>query len=133
MKPMQRLIPPSATLYDYQSLAHFIAVWWHKEKTTQWAGAGYAACSPIHSKSVTSRQWDAAGGLLDDELEKTTANLLGECMDKLEAVDRCLIVYAECGVPSLWVNDMEPARAQLRYENALINLANLCRREGVDV
>jgi hypothetical protein len=82
---------------------------------------------------VSSRQWDSAAGLVDDDLEKNTATLIGECMDNLEAIDRALVMYGQCGVDCSWVRDMLPERAQLKYEQALLNLALMARRAGVDV
>jgi hypothetical protein len=125
--------PKSTVLYDYDSLSHFISVWRSIEESTPWVGAGFAACAPIHRQAVSSRQWDSAEGIVDDELEKNTATLMGECMEKLEAIDRALIMYGQCGVDCSWVRDMEPARAQLRYEDALVRLAVLARNEGIDV
>ena len=84
-------------------------------------------------QAVSSRQWDSSAGLLDDELERNTATIMGECVGKLEAVDRALVMYGQCGVKSSWVEEMQPERAQFRYESALLQLAMLARSEGVDV
>jgi hypothetical protein len=70
---------------------------------------------------------------LDDELERNTANIIERCMDSMEPVDRALIMYGNCSVRTRWVEEMEPARAQLRYEQALITLAMKARKEGIDV
>lgn len=125
--------PKNTVLYDYESLAYFVSIWRSIEAGAAWIGSGYAPCAPIHRQAVSSRQWDSAAGLVDDELEKNTANLIGECMDALEAIDRALVMYGQCGVDCSWVRDMLPSRAQLKYEQALVRLAVLARRAGVDV
>lgn len=125
--------PKSTVLYDYDSLAYFVSVWHSVEASATWIGSGYDPCAPIHRQAVSSRQWDSAAGLVDDELEKNTAILIGECIDNLEAIDRALVMYGQCGVNCSWVRDMEPSRAQFRYETALLNLALMARRAGVDV
>lgn len=125
--------PDSTVLYDYDSLAYFISVWRSVEASVPWIGAGFAPCAPIHRQAVSSRQWDAAGGILDDELEKNTATLIGECMDVLESVERALVLYGQCNIDCSWVRDMEQSRAQVKYESALLRLALLARRAGVDI
>ena len=125
--------PTTTILYDYQSLAYFISVWRSVEASVPWIGTGFAPCAPIHRQAVSSRQWDSAAGLVDDDLERNTATLIGECMDGLEAIDRALVMYGQCGVDCSWVRDMEQSRAQLKYEQALERLASLARRAGVDV
>ncbi len=128
-----RLQQPANPQFDYESLSYFISLWWSIEAAAPWVGREYPTFAPIHSSAVSSRQWDTSLDLLDDELEKNTALLLGECMEKLEAVERCLIMYAHCNVLARWVQDMEPKRAQERYEAALLKLAVLSRRSGIDV
>jgi hypothetical protein len=125
--------PKATVLYDYESLAYFISVWRSAEASESWIGTGFAPCAPIHRQAVSSRQWDSAAGLVDDELEKNTAILIGECIDNLEPIDRALVMYGQCLVDCTWVRDMLPERAQLRYEAALLNLALMARRAGVDV
>lgn len=128
-----KLNPPTSPAFDYESLSHFISLWWHIEAAAPWVGREYPLCAPIHRSAVSSRQWDTSLDLLDDELEKNTAVLLGECMEELEAVERCLIMHAHCSVLARWVQDMELQRAQERYEAAMLKLAVLCRRSGIDV
>lgn len=128
-----KLNPPVAPAYDYKSLAYFLSVWQGVESSAPWMGAGYSHCSPIHRMAVTSRQWDTEGEVMDDSLEKSTAERLGQCLENLDAVDRTLITYAHCGIPSKWVEAMEPQRAQERYEGAMHKLAIKARLEGVDV
>lgn len=130
---MIALLSPVTTQYDYSALSHFISVWWSIESQASWSGKGHAPCAPIHRSAVSSRQYDSSSSVLDDELEKNTAEIVGACMDKLDAVDRCIVMYGECQMDSSWVRDMEPHRAQTRYEAALLKLALLCRRDGVDV
>ena len=131
---MMELRQPKATvLYDYDSLAHFVSVWWGVESREPWTGTGFASCTSMCKQAVSSRQWDSSAGLLDDELERNTATIMGECIDKLEAVDRALVMYGQCAVKSSWVEEMQPERAQFRYESALLQLAMLARSEGVDV
>ena len=127
------LQPPKNPKYDYDSLAYFVSIWRSVEASAPWIGVGFAPCAPIHKQAVSSRQWDSAAGLVDDDLEKNTATLIGECMDNLEAIDRALVMYGQCGVDCSWVRDMLPERAQLKYEQALMNLALMARRAGVDV
>ena len=127
------LDPPKQPAYDYESLAYFLSVWRGVEASAPWVGGGFAPCAPIHRLSVTSRQWDSADAVLDDSLEKSTAELLGACIDTLDAVDRCLITYAHCNMQFMWVASMEPQRAQDKYEAAMLKLALLARKEGIDV
>ena len=128
------LQPPKSTVqYDYDSLAYFVSVWRSVEASVPWISTGFAPCAPVHRQAVSSRQWDAVDGILDDELEKNTATLIGECMDDLEAIERALVLYGMCAVDCSWVRDMEPSRAQTKYEAALLRLALLARRAGVDV
>lgn len=130
---MTDLLPPETTQYDYPSLSHFISAWWSIESQASWSGKGHAPCAPIHRSAVSSRQYDSSSSVLDDELEKNTAEIVGTCMEKLDAVDRCIVMYGECQMDSSWVRDMNQDRAQMRYEAALLKLALLCRRDGVDV
>lgn len=127
------LLSPVTTQYNYPALSHFISVWWSIESQASWSGKGYAPCAPVHRSSVSSRQYDSSSSVLDDELEKNTAEIVGACMDKLDAVERCIVMYGECQMDSSWVRDMDADRAQTRYEAALLKLALLCRRDGVDV
>lgn len=127
------LKPPASPPYDYDALAYYISLWRNSEDGAPWTGRGYDACAPAHRLAVTSRQWDSEGSVLDDELERNTVALLGKCLEDLSAVDRCLVMYGNCGVPSKWVDMMEPQRAQARYEAALLQLALLARREGIDL
>jgi len=130
---MIALKPPENPAYDYESLAYYIGVWRSVEIGASWIGTGYADCAPIHKSAVSSRQWDASTSLLDDELEKNTAHIISDCMDSLDSVDRCLIMYGQCAVHSRWVELMEPDRAQFRYEMALTRLALAARKAGVDL
>ena len=130
---MIELKAPVNPPYKYEALAHYISVWREVELGAPWIGTGFAACAPIHKQAVTSRQWDASTSVLDDELETNTARLISECMDILDAVERCLIMYGQCNMHSKWVESMEPERAQFRYELALARLAVLARKAGVDV
>ena len=127
------LKPPVDPSYDYDYLVHCLEVWKGIEESAPWMGTGYAACAPVHRLSVSSRQWDTEVDVVDNELEKSTALIMGECMDRLEAVERCLIMYAHCGTNSRWVQDMQPERAQARYEAALLRFALSARNSGVDV
>ncbi|WNO05990.1 hypothetical protein [Rhodoferax mekongensis] len=127
------LMPPVTKQYNYEALAHAVSVWWSIEKSEPWVAKGYSSCAPGHKNAVSSRQWDSASSVLDDELEKNTADIIGSCMDRLEHVERALVTYGLCGQHSSWVSDMDPLRAQTRYEGALLSLAMAARREGVDV
>jgi hypothetical protein len=127
------LVPPKNPPYDYPSLAYYLSVWRNFEAGAPWIDNGHAPCVSVFKNSVTSRQWDASSSVMDDELEKSTANIIGECMDALDAVERCVIMYGNCGVYSRWVHDMEPERAQARYEAALLRLSTLARKAGVAV
>lgn len=130
---MIELQAPVGPAYDFQRLAECIAIWKSVEESAPWIGAGYSPCAPVHRLSVSSRQWDTESEVVDDELEKSTAQIIGNCMDSLAAVDRCLIMYAHCGVHARWVQDMLPERAQARYEAAMLSLALSARRSGIDV
>ena len=130
---MIELKPPAQPKYDFPSLAYFVGVWWSAESREPWVGSGFAPATAMCKRAVSSRQWDASAGLLDDELEKNTATLMGECVDKLDAVDRATVMYGLCMVRCAWVEQMEPERAQQRYESALLKLALLAKAEGVDV
>lgn len=131
---MITLIAPTTTvLYDYNALAHYIEIWWGMEKDAPWVGKGFSPVSSMHRQAVSSRQWDAQSSVLDDELEKNTAIIIADCMESLEAVERALVMYGNCNVLSQWVSDLEPARAQLRYEQALVKIALRARRSGADV
>jgi len=128
---MNQLTPPRSPGYDYDALSNSIDVWRRLGVQEKWLGEGYPTCAPIHKNAVTSRQWDSYTEVSEDELEKSTANIVGECLAKLDAVERCIIMFAECGVESSWVHDMEQDRAQARYEAALLRLALLCRGDGM--
>jgi hypothetical protein len=130
---MIELLPPENPQYDYPALEYYIGVWRSVEAAVPWIGTGYKSCSPAHKRAESSRQWDSTSTVLDDELEKNTATIIGDCIDALEAVDRALIMYAQCLVRCSWVEDMDPVRAQMRYETAMYNLARGARRNGVDV
>ena len=130
---MIELQPPVKPAYDYPSLVYFVGVWRSVESSAPWMGVGFAPCAPVHKQAVSSRMWDASSYALDDELEKNTATLMGECIEKLEGVERALVLYGQCRVRCSWVEMMELERAQARYEAALLKLALLARREGVDV
>lgn len=127
------LHPPKLPSYDYAALEYYISVWRSVASAEPWVGTGYKSVSPAHKDAGSSRQWDSTSTVLDDELEKTTAQIIGDCIDAMEAVDRALIMYGQCLVRCRWVEDMEPARAQDRYEVALKLLAMAARRNGVDV
>lgn len=128
------LKPPTTTvLYDYPRLAEAISIWKSMDESKPWVGVGYASCSPTHKGATSSRQWDSSSSVLDDELEENTARIIDRCMDSIESVERALIMYGNCGVKSRWVEEMEPARAQIRYEQSLLNLALMARQRGVDV
>jgi hypothetical protein len=127
------LHPPELPSYDYPALEHYISVWRSVESSVPWVGTGYKSISPACKEAASSRQWDSTSTVLDDELEKNTATIIGDCIDAMEAVDRALVMYGQCLVRCRWVEDMEPARAQDRYEAALQLLAIAARRNGVDV
>ena len=130
---MELKAPTTTVLYDYARLAEAINVWRNIDENAPWVGTGFASCSPTHKRASSSRQWDASTSVLDDELEKNTANIIERCLDSMEPVDRALIMYGNCNVRTRWVEEMEPARAQMRYEQALLTLAMKARKEGVDV
>ena len=130
---MIHLVPPTNPPYDYQSLAYYLSVWRGLEAGAPWIDNGHSPCVSVFLSAVSSRQWDASSSVMDDQLERSTAHIIGECMERLDAVERCVIMYGNCGVYSQWVHDMEPERAQARYEAALLELATLARKEGVAV
>lgn len=45
---MLMLKPPAAPVYDYDALAHYIALWRNSESGASWFGNGYGACAPAH-------------------------------------------------------------------------------------
>lgn len=126
---MNLLVPPLNPPYDYESLEYYLCVWRRCEVGAPWIDNGHAPCVSVFKSAVSSRQWDASESVMDDELEKSTANIIGACMEKLDAVERCVIMYS-LGVDSRWVHDMEPERAQARYESSMFRLALLARLEG---
>ena len=91
------LMPPVTKQYNYEALAHAVSVWWSIEKSEPWVAKGYSSCAPGHKNAVSSRQWDSASSVLDDELEKNTADIIGSCMDRLEHVERALVTCGLCG------------------------------------
>ena len=83
--------------YDYDLLVYLIGQWWGMERSRGWAKNGYAPCAPIHRHAVTSRQWDSASTVLDDTLDRATADIIGDAIAALPQKERSIIMVNHCG------------------------------------
>lgn len=126
--------PQTTVLYDYPLLAEAISVWdWKRKSGEGFSGVGYPNQSTIARLAVSSRQWDSEGDVMDSAHESSMADIIDDAILELEPVERALVLYGQCHVYSSWVRDMDPLRAQVRYEDALVNLATRARKAGLVV
>lgn len=125
---------PQNPSYDFDVLEEAVSLWdWKRKGESIYAGTGFPTQSNIARLSVSSRQWDSTGDVLDSAHETSTADIIDDALLELEPVERALVLWGMCRVFCSWVRDMEPVRAQMRYEDALHKLAMLSRRSGMIV
>ena len=126
--------PLRSALYDYERLAQAMSIWAARRNFDGgFAAAGFAPESAIARLTVSSRQWDDAGDVLDAEQEAGAAEIMDAALLELEPFERALVMFGQCDVASSWVRDADPARGQVRYEMALVKLAGIARKAGLGV
>lgn len=132
MKALAR--PLRSAQYDYARLAEAISIWDARRGFDGgFAAAGFSPESAIARLTVSSRQWDDAGDVLDAEQEAGAAEIMDAALLELGPFERALVMFGQCDVASSWVRDADPARSQVRYEMALVKLAGIVRKAGLDV
>lgn len=127
------LTPPVNPSYNYPNLEHAVGIWNSVDANRPWQDNGYPTSAAGSRYAVSSRQWDSSSSVMDDDLELSTTSIIDHCMEQLDAVGRALILTGLCGASNRWVKEMDPARANARYWVALLDLAMLARRGGVNV